>query len=144
MTAPNPILALLTGRLAPGVWSCPEAPDDLAALVTGLGWTPIVLDLRRSPDKPQILACLAAEAGFPDYYRPNWDATADCLKDLSGRKWLVIVRADGVDPGVAPVAVLLDVLSEVSGFWARHGRNFSTLWIGRPAPEESLALAEVC
>lgn len=142
MIAPSPLLALLLGRLSPGVWSHSEAPDDLADLVAGLGWKPVQLDLDRSTDKAQILERLAEGAGFPEYYRPNWDATADCLKDLPGDKWLVIVRAGDVDPEIAPAAVLLDVLSEASSFWARHGHNFSTLWIG-PAPEESLALSEI-
>lgn len=142
MIAPSPILALLLGRLSPGVWSHPEGPDDLADLALALGWTPIEIDLDRSTDKAQLLAQLASVAAFPSHYRPNWDATADCLKDLPGYKWLVIVRTCDVDSETAPAAVLLDVLSEVSSFWSRHGNNFSTLWLGA-APEESLALSEI-
>ncbi len=36
-------------------------------------------------DKAHLLHLLARELSFPAYFRPNWDALEECLRDLS---WL--------------------------------------------------------
>ena len=135
---PNPVIGLLTQRLAPGVWGTSSTePAELASTARGLGWHVYQVPLDQSTSKAALLERLRTTLHFPDHYRLNWDATADCLKDLpieAGSRHLILVDAPSVQPSDPPASVFLSVLAEAVAYWARQRANLSVVWIGQPAP----------
>ncbi len=130
---PDPVLGLLLGRLAPGVWSADRVPFDVATQAIALGWR--VAEVALTGSKVDDLVALGEAAGFPDYARPNWDATADALTDLAlapGDRMLVVLT--GVDPDGAVVPMLTDVLAEAADRWAHLHVQLATLLVGLSAP----------
>jgi hypothetical protein len=47
------------------------------------GWTHVELDLGGVFDKPAFMDRCARALDLPDWFGRNWDALADCLRDLS-------------------------------------------------------------
>ncbi len=125
------VLALLSGRLAPGVWSSSATPTDVEDLAVGLGWT--VHSVRTCGDKTQLLTDLGRAVGVPSYVRPNWDSLADGLRDISlapGARHLVVV--DAPDPTPLDVT-MIEILDEAATFWRRFDATFQVIWIGSAA-----------
>ncbi len=118
------------------MWAAPEADSSsVASVAAAAGWRVYQLDLTESLGKEELLAQLRDRMEFPPHFRPNWDATADCLKDLPGGidvRRLLVVDAGHIDAQAAPAKIFLEILAEVSAFWSRHGSNFSVVWIGLP------------
>lgn len=133
---PDPLIALLTGRLASGVWSISDAdPDAVRVLAHGMGWTVATVEVAAGIDKAELLGRLARSVGFPTHYRANWDATADCLKDLPGpadARWLLLFDARAIRSVPPPVVTLVDVIDEAATFVEHHGGRLFALWIGPP------------
>jgi len=132
------LLALLTDRLAPGVWRLDHEPNGLGALAAGLGWT--VRQFRVVDDKAELISALGTAVGVPDHVRGNWDSLADGLTDIawdSERRLLVVAdrtvadepAVDGAETG-AHVVVLTSVLNDAAAYWNRHGAVFQVVWIG--------------
>lgn len=122
------LLALLSGRLAPGVWRSNAAPSDVRDLAVGLGWT--VDAVGTNDDKAQFLSDLGHTVGVPDYVRPNWDSLADGLRDISlapGERRLLVV--DAPQP-TAHDETMIEILDEAAAFWRRFGATFQIVWIG--------------
>ena len=46
------------------------------------GFELAVADVTQDKDERALLQSLGGALGFPEYYRPNWDAFDDCLGDL--------------------------------------------------------------
>ncbi len=127
------LFPLTSGRLAPGIWQIPTVPSDTASQVKSVGWHLLELDAAAVANKRDLLDKIALAGSFPSYFGANWDATADCLRDLAWLKasgYLMVVRnAGSFQRNQSQLShVLLDVLSETSEYWARHGRPFNTLW----------------
>lgn len=124
-------LALLTGRLAPGVWRTDEEPDRVESLATGLGWTTRRVVVR--PDKEQLISDVADATGAPAYVRSNWDSLADGLKDIEppGGRLLLLAESSGT----VHDEILIDILDEAARFLDRFGVQLQILWIGLgPSP----------
>lgn len=132
-------LALLTGRLAPGVWRGGSMPSaELTTVAESLGWTVQRGSISTTEDKVGYVTQLGAIAGVPAYVRPNWDALADGLRDtgIENRRLLVIETE-------APMpfdATAVEILDEAISFWSRHEATMQVVWFG---PVEAPALDHV-
>ena len=59
-----------------------EPPEAAEAAARALGFFFVRVDGGSVPDGAALLARLARELQFPDYFGANWDALQDCLTDL--------------------------------------------------------------
>lgn len=94
------------------------------------------VSLQGAHSKKAVLSRLAQALEFPRWFGGNWDALADCLKDLSWRE------AEGyvlVLTGQAPPE-LIDVLADSAEFWKAEGKPFFALFVD---PDAKLALPEL-
>ena len=92
-------------------------------------------DCRGARNKRRLMESLAAALALPAYFGGNWDALADCLTDL---EWLpaegYVLMLRGLE-GLArqsprDYAMLVDVLSDASGYWRDAGVPFYVLLAG--------------
>ena len=60
-----------------------EKASGLKTAAAACNLAVIVVKLRRAADKEGLLAALARDMDFPQYFGRNWDALHDCLTDLS-------------------------------------------------------------
>ncbi|MFM9844765.1 MAG: barstar family protein [Dongiaceae bacterium] len=97
-------------HFAPGA----DLTDDLRRGLAAQDITLFEMDAGAIGSKGELMRALAAALKFPDYFGHNWDAVAECLRDLPDRT-----------PGDGYVLFLLDGLN---------------LW--RAAPELAGALVE--
>jgi hypothetical protein len=93
------------------------------------------VSLAGANDKKELLARLARELRFPDWFGGNWDALEDCLTDLS---WLkadghVLLMEDVSGLSADDFGVLNDVLSSSAQYWAGRGKSFFALFVNGPA-----------
>jgi RNAse (barnase) inhibitor barstar len=81
----GPLDGLTGGELPPGRYRLSEpltvraVRDELAAA----GWVIRVVDGASMPDRAALFDEFARACEFPDWFGGNWDAFADCLRDLS-------------------------------------------------------------
>lgn len=122
-------LALVTGRLAPGVWRCSSmSGTDLTSLAQGLGWPVVHGEITSTDDKAAYLAQLGAIAGVPGYVRPNWDSLADGLCDTNiGSRRLIVLETS---QPTAFDATAIEILDDAASFWAKHGAVMQVAWCG--------------
>lgn len=84
----------------------------------------VILDGARLTTKADLLACIASEFHFPEYWGQNWDALSDCLQDLSWLRQfsaclLVVENFEMLLGGTrSEVSVFLDILEDVGSSWA--------------------------
>ncbi|POM27765.1 Barstar (barnase inhibitor) [Actinomadura rubteroloni] len=76
---------------------------------------PADLDGRDCRTRAALFTEAARALAFPDYFGRNWDAFADCLRDLD-RSSLTVAHADELlaDEDPRQLAILLDVLADAS------------------------------
>jgi len=122
-------LALVTGRLAPGVWRTdPGARDELATLASGLGWNVRSGAIPVIDDKQAYITALAEILDAPSYVRSNWDSLADGLRDVVlDRHALWLIEPAGAS---SFDAVAQGVLEDTIDFWERNGRLVTVVWFG--------------
>ncbi len=115
-----------------------EGPPDAAeAAARELGCFCVRIDGGDIPDGAALLARLARELQFPDYFGSNWDALQDCLTDLPD--WLpasgyLLVFTEAGElcrrrPG--DLASFKDVLADAARFWREQDppRPFKAVFI---------------
>lgn len=93
---------LLTGSVAPGVyrWDEPMALVDVEQPLALAGWH--LAHLGPVTGKADALASIAAALDFPDWFGGNYDALADCLRDVAAPTvllwdgWAALAEADPV------------------------------------------------
>jgi hypothetical protein len=107
------------------------APDDTlklraAAEAAGLAWNE--LNLGRVGSKREFLAACAKGLRFPRSFGGNWDALADCLKDL-GADLVANLRNCEPFAETAPddYATALEVFQDAAEFWRERGSTFVVL-----------------
>ena len=86
-------------------------------------------------DKSELLARLARDLRFPEWFGGNWDALEDCLTDLS---WLdadghVLLLERASSLGADDFGVLADVLASSARYWAERGQPFFAVFVRGPA-----------
>lgn len=113
----RPLAALLAGRLAPAVYRWERAWPAARIRVDAerAGWRPAYVDGRDADDKAAFLDELAEALDFPDWFGGNFDALADCLRDLTSAGGVLLVWESWStlaeqDPGSFAIAV--EVLGE--------------------------------
>ncbi|MFF2654441.1 barstar family protein [Streptomyces sp. NPDC058045] len=102
--------------------------------VRATGWTSSVLDLSGAADKAAFLERCAVSLELPDWFGHNWDALADCLRDLSwlpvsrGRLLLVSGWSDFARERPGDWATAREILTEAETEWAARGaQGFAVL-----------------
>lgn len=112
------------------------APDDTHALraaaeAAGLAWHE--LNLGRVGNKREFLAACAKGLRFSRSFGGNWDALADCLKDL-GADLVANLRNCEAFADAAPddYATALEVFQDAAGFWEERGSTFVLLVDAEP------------
>ncbi len=116
---------LLAGHIEPGVYRLtqPLAIGEIAARAGRHGWRFVHLDGRKIRSKVAFLNACAEALAFPAYFGRNWDALADCLRDLSWAPttagYLVVYEDAGVLAAAAPAdfAMALDILRTAVTDW---------------------------
>lgn len=125
------LLALLTDRLAPGVWHIDPNVADPAAieeLADGLGWD--VRHFSPDDDKAATIRDVCDAAGAPGYVRSNWDSLEDGLRDIARpRNDRLLLIADS-STATAFDDVVIDILDNTARFWDRYGIRIVVVWVG--------------
>ena len=107
------------------------APDDTSALpaaaaAVGLSWHE--LNLGRVGNKREFLAACAKGLKFSRTFGGNWDALADCLKDLAADFVVSFRNCEPFAEGAADdYATALEVFQDAADFWRERGSTFVAL-----------------
>lgn len=128
------VLADVGGKPLLDIDGPPEAPE---AAARALGFFCVRIDGGSVPDGAALLARLARELQFPDYFGANWDALQDCLTDLpdwlpASGYLLVFTEAGALcrrRPG--ELAAFKDVLASAASFYREQDppRPFKAVFI---------------
>ena len=112
-----------------GVYRTPLHADALrkAAVKTGLAW--FDLPLQAVAGKKQFLAVCAKQLKLPPHFGGNWDALADCVRDLNWVKapgYVLHVSGSEKFAQAAPddYQTALAVLVVAAEFWKEKGTPF--------------------
>ncbi len=128
---------LLLDASRAGVFHLTGEAREPARQAQAAGLLALRLDIGHAHDKADFLGHVSRGMKFPGWFGGNWDAFADCLKDLS---WL---------PAIGYVVILeksrhfcaghpqefeeaMDVMAEAAGYWRGRGKPF---WILIGGPE---------
>ena len=116
-----------------GVYLAPDNTQALraAAEAAGVAWHE--LNLGRVGNKREFLAVCARGLRFPRSFGGNWDALADCLKDL-GADLAAHLRNCEAFAEAAPddYAMALEVFQDAAAFWSERGSTFVLLVDAEP------------
>jgi hypothetical protein len=117
--------------------------DQSAAIEEAVGGSGIDLSrisLRDAQTKEALLERLAMAMAFPAWFGGNWDATEDCLADLSwrGNGPHVLLFAEARPS--PDLRVLIDVLRSSAEFWQERGTPFFAVFVD---PGHLLGLPEL-
>lgn len=119
-----------------GVFHLAADPRALASAAASAGLMVIYADIGHAHDKEEFLVQLSKTMRFPEWFGGNWDALADCLKDLSwlqAKGWVVILeRSKHFCGGHGhEFKEAMQVMAEAAEYWRGEGKPFWTL-IGGP------------
>ncbi|WP_255954315.1 barstar family protein [Streptomyces odontomachi] len=101
--------------------------------VRATGWTSTVLDLDAVTGKAAFLDRCARALELPDWFGHNWDALADCLRDLSwlpvARGRLLLVSGWQAYAAARPDewATAQQVFAEAEAYWNGRAEGFAVL-----------------
>lgn len=79
------LAGLLAGHHRAGIhqWHAAFTPEEVRHTVEHAGWSFGYVDGWLHQDKAGLLDDVGATLAFPDWYGANFDALADCLRDLT-------------------------------------------------------------
>ena len=116
-----------------GVYLAPDELDALrsAAAKSGISW--LEPNLADVGSKREFLAACAKSLRFPRSFGSNWDALADCLKDLLA-DCAVHCRNCEAFAEAAPddYATALEIFQDAAEFWEDRGSTFVVLVDAEP------------
>jgi hypothetical protein len=112
------------------------SPPDVQALrektaQAAVAW--FELNLARVQSKREFLAACAKSLRFPQSFGTNWDALADCLKDLCADS-VVNCRSCGQFAEAAPddYATALEIFRDAATYWEERTSTFLVLVDAEP------------
>jgi RNAse (barnase) inhibitor barstar len=119
-----------------GVFHLSADARGIAKSAEAAGLAVFRIDIGHAHDKKDFLGDVSKAMKFPDWFGGNWDALADCLKDLSwadAKGWVVILeKSKHFCAGHRhEFEEAMDVMAEATAFWRSQGKPFWTL-IGGP------------
>jgi hypothetical protein len=127
-------------RLDPGVHRLRSRSStvDVAAHLTGAGWSVRVVDIPVGADKASLLEAFVVGLVSPAWAGRNWDALSDTLRDLSwwapgarGRALIVAGAGHLGQDRDAEWATLCDILVEAAERWRSTSTPLGILVRGR-------------
>lgn len=119
-----------------GVYHLVGDARALGGAAAAAGLMVVYADIGHAHNKKEYLEQLSKAMRFPEWFGGNWDALADCLKDLSwlqAKGWVVILeRSKHFCGGHGhEFKEAMAVMAEASEYWRGEGKPFWTL-IGGP------------
>ena len=123
-----------------GVFHLMADSRELAEGAAAAGLAVYRIDIGHAHDKKDFLAHVSGALQFPSTFGGNWDAFADCLRDLAwtessggDRGWVVILdKSKHFCAGHHhEFEEAMDAMAEAAEFWRAQGRPFWT-FIGGP------------
>ena len=119
-----------------GVYHLDVDARQLAQAAAADGLAAFRIDIGHAHDKEDFLEHLSEAMKFPDWFGGNWDALADCLRDLSwieGKGFVVILEKSKhfCSGHHHEFDEAIDVLKEAASYWRGQGKPFWAL-IGGP------------
>ncbi|MGN6565355.1 MAG: barstar family protein [Thermomicrobiales bacterium] len=141
--------ALLTDPAAAGVYRL-AAGHSLSALRQEIAQSDARLFTINGAvitDKPSFLHASARALHFPRYFGRNWDAFADCLRDLAwapAPAYVVLYHDVAPFARQAPAdwAVALDIFGAAARFWRDAGAPFAVLLTGADKIPQAVPLLD--
>jgi len=126
---------LLSEPARAGVFHLSGDARELARAAAAAGLMVIYIDIGHAHDKADFLADASRAMRFPDWFGGNWDAFADCLKDLSwlqAKGWVVILEKSKHFCGGHghEFKEAMDIMAEAAAYWRGEGKPFWTLIAG--------------
>ncbi|HKA44305.1 MAG TPA: barstar family protein [Burkholderiales bacterium] len=107
------------------------APDDLTASRAAAGRAEIAsrdINLERVASKREFLAACARALRFPKTFGGNWDALADCLKDLCADSFINCRNcASFAEAAPDDYATALEIFQDAASYWRARGSVFAVL-----------------
>ena len=130
----------MTGKINPahsGVYRSPAKIDDLRERAKAAGLTWFELNLAAVGSKREFLTACAKSLRFPRSFGGNWDALADCLKDLCADS-IIQCRNGANFAEMAPddYATALEILQDAATYWEERGSTFIALADAAPEGAE--------
>jgi len=119
-----------------GVFHLSGDARELAGAAAAAGLMVIYAEIGHAHDKADFLVQLSKAMRFPEWFGGNWDALADCLKDLSwiqAKGWVLILEKSKHFCGGHghEFREAMDIMAETAAYWRSQGKPFWTL-IGGP------------
>lgn len=130
------LASVLSDPAKAGVYQLDKDARQLAQKAAETGLASFRVDIGHAHDKEDFLEHLSEAMKFPQWFGGNWDALADCLRDLSWveAKGYVIILEKSKHFCAShrhEFDEAIDVLKEASVHWQAQGRPFWAL-IGGP------------
>lgn len=129
------VATLLSRQDLSGVYQLNDDARQLAEAATQAGLCTWRVDIGHAHDKKDFLHLVSTTMNFPKTFGGNWDAFADCLRDLSwieARGYLLILEKSkhfcGAHRHEFDQAV--EILGEAAEFWKGQGTPFWALICG--------------
>lgn len=132
----DPLGALLSDSGRAGVFQLDRDAWEIAAAAGAADLVCLRIDIGHAHDKADFLEHIAKAMGFPQWFGRNWDALADCLKDLSwlpGKGWVVVLeKSKHFGAGHRhEFEQAMELMAEIADYWRGQDKPFWTL-IGGP------------
>lgn len=125
----KPLSAILADPHKAGVFPSPVGLPELEQGAKESGLKCLTIPLTHVGQKEAFLKATAAGLKFPPTFGANFDALADCLRDLSwqgAKGWVVVLTGSETLRGKNPAVFLeaLNIFAEASVFWRGQGKPF--------------------
>jgi RNAse (barnase) inhibitor barstar len=129
------LAGLLAGHHPPGVyqWHAAVGPEDVRHAVEKAGARFAYVDGWTHQGKSELLEALADALAFPESFGHNFDALADCLRDIDGDP--LVLLWDGGGPLARSDRRAFDVAADILAGRTTEGRSPMSVLLRGEGPE---------